>query len=78
MDSKGNGSSNSNGKGSPARIWQWLKGQFVGEVPDAIELCEYDCRKNQCTLGEWETCDRRMDRAAGELMPPRDQSGPRV
>ena len=66
--SKGNGSPRL-GKASPARLWQWLKGQFVGGVPDEIGLCEYDCRKHQCTMGEWETCDRRLNQAAGELTP---------
>ncbi len=52
-----------------ARSLQWIKGQLFTEVPKEIELCEFDCRKEQCTLGEWETCDRRLQQAAGELMP---------
>jgi curli biogenesis system outer membrane secretion channel CsgG len=52
-----------------ARFWQWVKDQIVQEVPDDIAVCEYDCRKPQCVMGEWETCDRRLLKAAGEVMP---------
>ena len=51
------------------RSWQWVKGQIIGEVPKENELCEFDCRKEQCFLAEWTTCDRRLRQAAGELMP---------
>ena len=51
------------------RPWQWVKSQIVGEVPKETELCEFDCRKQQCVLGEWANCDRRLRQAAGELMP---------
>ena len=51
------------------RLWLWAKGQIVSDVPEDIALCEFDCRKPQCTQGEWETCSRRLTRAAGERMP---------
>ena len=51
------------------KIWHWLQSQFVQTVPDDVALCEFDCQKLQCTMGEWETCDRRIRNAAGELMP---------
>jgi hypothetical protein len=51
------------------QTWRWLKGQIVGEVPPEDALCEFDCPKWQCTEGEWATCERRLSRAAGELMP---------
>lgn len=50
-------------------LWYWLRSQFVQPVPDEVSLCEFDCQKLQCTMGEWETCDRRISKAAGELMP---------
>ena len=50
-------------------IWDWLEGLFAGEVPLDDALCEFDCRKPQCYEGEWENCTRRLQRAAGELMP---------
>ena len=52
-----------------ARFIRWIKVQWVGEVPDEIALCEFDCRKDQCLEGEWLSCERRINRAAGELMP---------
>lgn len=53
----------------PGRLARWLSEQIVGDVPAGDEICAFDCRKGQCTAGEWETCRRRLDRAAGELMP---------
>ncbi len=51
------------------RLWQWLKGQIVQTVPEEDGVCEFDCRKQQCTEGEWEVCERRVQKAAGELWP---------
>jgi len=51
------------------KMWQWLKDQIAQEVPEADALCEYDCRKEQCTEEEWATCERRIHKAAGELWP---------
>jgi hypothetical protein len=53
------------------RIWDWVAGQFVSEVAEDDALCEFDCRKPQCREGEWESCARRLRRAAGQLMPAR-------
>jgi len=50
--------------------WGWLRRQIVEDVPPEVALCEFDCRKPQCHAGEWESCDRRLRAAAGELMPP--------
>jgi hypothetical protein len=44
---------------------------IVQDVPPDIALCEYDCRKEGCTHQEWEDCDRRITRGAGEFMPPK-------
>ena len=44
-------------------------GQLISEVPEDHALCEFDCRKTQCTEGEWENCARRLQHAAGQLMP---------
>jgi hypothetical protein len=51
------------------KLWQWLKDQITQEVPASDGLCEYDCRKQQCSEGEWANCERRIQRAAGELWP---------
>lgn len=51
------------------KVWQWLKDQIAQDVPEEDGLCEYDCRKQQCTEEKWETCERRITKAAGELWP---------
>jgi hypothetical protein len=43
---------------------------MIQEVPGDIALCEFDCRKQQCTIKEWATCERRISGASGELKPP--------
>jgi hypothetical protein len=53
-----------------SEILRWLK-QQVQDVPDELALCEFDCRRAQCTSDEWATCERRINRAAGELLPSR-------
>jgi len=54
-----------------------LKNEIVGNVPPETAVCEFDCRKQECRYGEWATCDRRLTRAAGELMPgPRNEPKP--
>jgi hypothetical protein len=51
------------------RLSRWTCDQLVGDVPKDVALCEFDCGRGQCTLGEWESCERRRASAAGELMP---------
>ncbi len=64
-----------NTKSPIRRIWRWLHNQMVQDVPEDSALCEFDCRKGQCTMEEWENCERRLAKAAGELMPsPRKNS----
>ena len=38
------------------RLWTWL----VREVPPEIAACEFECRKLDCSVGEWLTCERRL------------------
>ena len=59
------------------RSWQWLRNQIVQEVPEDSALCEFDCHKGQCTTEEWKNCDRRLNKAAGELMPSPKKTSPR-
>jgi hypothetical protein len=58
---------------SPSSLWnrlsRWFRGQLLGEVPAEIALCEFDCPHGQCLEDEWATCQRRIARATGELMP---------
>jgi hypothetical protein len=51
------------------RFSRWIRGHLVGEVPPEIALCEFDCDRAPCPEEEWATCQRRITRAAGELIP---------
>ena len=51
------------------RGWSWISNQIIQEVPQDSALCNSDCRKDQCTVGEWTNCERRLNNAQGELMP---------
>jgi hypothetical protein len=56
-------------RGPLARLWRWVTDQVVGEVPEESALCEFDCRKGQCEMGEWTSCERRLRQANAELWP---------
>jgi hypothetical protein len=51
------------------RLVDLVLSRIIQEVPEGIRICEYDCRRVQCSQGEWETCERRLNHARGELMP---------
>jgi hypothetical protein len=51
------------------RFGRWVRDQIIQDVPEGTAVCELDCRKEQCEMGEWEGCERRLNKAAGELMP---------
>jgi hypothetical protein len=38
----------------------WLRDQIVEDVTDSLALCEFGCRKQQCRMGEWDRCERRL------------------
>ncbi len=59
------------------RLWDWAKSQIVQEVPEDIMICEFDCRERQCAMGDWAVCDRRLNQAAGEVMPDRRSHAPK-
>ncbi len=52
------------------RFRRWVSNQLIQDVPDGIALCEFNCRKQQCTVKEWAACNRRISGASGELKPP--------
>jgi hypothetical protein len=56
------------------RLWRWAADQIVQDAPEGSELCAFDCKKAQCTHQEWEVCQRRLNKAAGELMPADEDS----
>jgi len=57
------------------RLGQFVTRQLVEAAPEDIAICEFDCRKRQCTQGEWETCERRISKGAGELFPASEDGG---
>jgi hypothetical protein len=42
-----------------------IRVHLVGEAPEDVAWCGFDCERGQCFEEEW----RRITRAAGELMP---------
>ena len=52
-----------------SRLGHWVQEQVVAEVPFDLARCEFDCRQTACSSEEWTTCQRRISKAAGELMP---------
>ena len=52
-----------------SRVGPWAREQIVVEVPADLAVCEFDCRQPACSSEEWATCQRRISKAAGELMP---------
>ena len=54
------------------RMWRRLSNELVQNVPEAIAVCEFDCRKEQCTGKEWATCERRLREASGDLTALRE------
>ncbi len=56
-----------NDRSNLGRLMGWFRNLFPGSktnlvetVPNDIALCEFDCRKTQCSFGEWESCGRRL------------------
>lgn len=51
------------------RLWRFVRRQIVDDLPEELVICEFDCRKGQCQQDQWETCDRRIRKGAGEFFP---------
>ncbi len=49
------------------RGWRFLMDELIQSVPEEDALCEFDCRKQQCALDEWSTCERRLQAVAAQL-----------
>ncbi len=52
----------SNGKGinNFYRLLQRFRSKVVQDVPEDIQLCEFECHKSQCAMSDWEKCEKRM------------------
>jgi hypothetical protein len=42
------------------RLWQKIMGRIIQDVPEDYQACEFECRKLQCAMGDWEKCARRL------------------
>jgi len=42
------------------KLWQRLRNKVIQDVPEDIQLCEFDCHKLECSMGDWEKCERRL------------------
>lgn len=42
------------------RGWRFLVNQLIQDVPEAIAVCEFDCRETDCTAERWASCERRL------------------
>jgi len=60
------------GNGPLWRLWRWIKDHVFQDVPKSIAVCEFDCRKGQCTTGEWNTCENRLQKVAKAFVPLND------
>ncbi len=40
------------------RLRRWFRDQ-IQEVDDELAVCEFECRKECCRMGEWEKCELR-------------------
>jgi hypothetical protein len=51
---------------SLSQIANWLKRQWVMEVPEELAFCEFECRRTECQMF---CCQRRLGNLSGELTP---------
>jgi hypothetical protein len=42
------------------RLWQRFKNKVIQDAPEDVQLCEFNCKKLQCTMGDWEHCEKRL------------------
>ena len=40
---------------------RWVIDQIIQDIPEDCAVCEFDCRKTQCTQDQWMLCSRRLD-----------------
>lgn len=44
----------------PGGLWSSMLHLLVEDVPEELALCEFECRRCDCTWGQWLTCERRL------------------
>ncbi len=55
-------------------LCRWLKAQWIAEVPDNLAICEFECRKSECSFDGWANCVRRFSQTPKGPGPLRDSA----
>jgi hypothetical protein len=42
-------------------FWHDIGVPWIDSVSDELAECEFECRKPECSRGEWETCAHRLE-----------------
>ena len=50
-----------NTKSIVRKLVRWFKMQIPQNVPESIAFCEFECSKPTCRMGEWLTCEKRLN-----------------
>jgi len=43
-----------------ARLRQWFENHIIQEAPEHYQICEFSCREFECSMGNWEKCEKRL------------------
>jgi hypothetical protein len=55
-------------RASIIQLCRSLKAQWIEEVPDHLAICEFECRKSQCSSDDWARCFRRISNTPKKLV----------
>lgn len=48
------------------KMFEWFRVP-VAEVPDDIAICEFECGKTECQVGDWLHCERRLRASTAKM-----------
>jgi hypothetical protein len=46
------------------RLWRQATDRLMETVPEDVAVCGFDCRSGSCTIRQWKTWERRIQKAA--------------
>ena len=55
-------------RNSISELTHRLRAQWVTEVPEDLAICEFECRKSQCSFDDWVQCVHRVSNIRKELV----------
>ncbi len=41
-------------------LGQWISNRLIGDVPEDLAQCEFECHRLECREDEWRTCKNRL------------------